>query len=992
MSKTYLENENAIVSNSNTFVFGTSGTEFVTIAADVTGIMLEQNIEKVSFPGASSNYLFAQAGNQIKVFDSTGASLLVTIPVQGDLNGTEIVFTDWAFNGILSNGVMKLGATSLSTTAAPIKSGSSVSSNIAITGPGIDAGSPGNVNFTVAAGNYNHTITGFHAGDTITFPNNTIYRPSVLNDNWTDGNVILQYASQGQVAAITLSGLTNVQDRALNEITDFNLVFGAGTIPTATQTGTTFTLTSNVASDAAIQEGNTITYTITPSSITDKAYSMTLNTSGDTLGGMTPAALAADFSPASATVTFAAGTSTPQTVVETVVKNNMTDGLRGYKTSLFDSSFASIGSITGLITDPAPVQIALSSSASSVNEGGAVTYTVTLGSASPTGGLNIPYTLSGTSAPTDWIGSATAAGNIAVAAGATTGTLTLTTVADNLTAGPETLIAALGTLPTGFTLMPNKGTASTTINDTSTAPTPVQVALSSSTSSVNEGGAVTYTVTLGSAAPTGGLNIPYTLSGTSAPTDWTGSATAVGNIAVAAGATTGTLTLTTVADNLTEGLETLIVTLGALPTGFTLMQGKGTASTTIIDTITAPTQAIYDVTTDFSTTNNPNGAWSLGWTSTPGQSQSLLSKTMSQNGAVGFTDDIGGGNIWKNAASYTQFGVAPGEVSMHPGPTTYTDLRWTAPEKAQITITGYFGAGDSGRMSYFIYNNTDSIFQALNTYDNSQNFNIIRNVNKGDTIDFLVGGNNNYSYGNTPLHVKISTATAAPSDSGTVFNGTSASDLFNGTAGNDTLNGNGGNDTLNGNGGNDTLNGGSGSDTIDGGAGTDVAIFAGSRSQYTVSTDNDTLILTSAAEGIDRVINVESFQFSDGAVTASSLIPPPSNRQTFSGRVDTSLEVDTYKVSLTGGKAYQVTLAGYDENNPKYGLYDPVIKSIVDPSNRTLFSNINNDNIPNPNDSVFSFGEQMTFTAKQSGIYLIGVGASALYGNYGTYELSILGL
>ncbi|MCP4116879.1 MAG: hypothetical protein GY737_15975 [Desulfobacteraceae bacterium] len=114
----------------------------------------------------------------------------------------------------------------------------------------------------------------------------------------------------------------------------------------------TFTLTSDAVAGAATEEGQTITYTITPDSITDKAYTFTLSTLGDTVGGVATAATAADFSPASQTITFAAGTTEAQTVVQTIVNDGSSEGLEGYKTSLLDSSFKEVATSTGIITDP----------------------------------------------------------------------------------------------------------------------------------------------------------------------------------------------------------------------------------------------------------------------------------------------------------------------------------------------------------------------------------------------------------------------------------------------------------------------------------------------------------------------------------------------------------------------------------------------------------------------------------------------------------------
>jgi choice-of-anchor C domain-containing protein len=84
--------------------------------------------------------------------------------------------------------------------------------------------------------------------------------------------------------------------------------------------------------------------------------------------------------------------------------------------------------------------------------------------------------------------------------------------------------------------------------------------------------------------------------------------------------------------------------------------------------------------------------------------------------------------------------------------------------------------------------------------------------------------------------------------------------------GNDTLIGGSGNDSLSGEDGNDTLTGGSGNDVIHGGAGNDVAVFAGNRVDYDVIRNADgttTVIDRSTADGVDRVINVESLRFAD---------------------------------------------------------------------------------------------------------------------------------
>jgi hypothetical protein len=121
MAKIFLDPaDNLTVNNSNSFVYGSSGTEAVTVGSGVTGVYIDQLIEKVVFSGASSSYKFAQAGNQIKAYESAGQTLLATIPVQGDADGTALMFSNGTSQAILSGGVMKLGGSVVSSTPAVI--------------------------------------------------------------------------------------------------------------------------------------------------------------------------------------------------------------------------------------------------------------------------------------------------------------------------------------------------------------------------------------------------------------------------------------------------------------------------------------------------------------------------------------------------------------------------------------------------------------------------------------------------------------------------------------------------------------------------------------------------------------------------------------------------------------------------------------------------------------------------------------------------------
>ena len=83
MAKVYLDSADVFtVSNNNVTVYGSTGSEVVTVSASVNGVTLDQNIEQVVFSGARSSYTYQQAGNQLLVY--SGSTLLCRAPLQVD--------------------------------------------------------------------------------------------------------------------------------------------------------------------------------------------------------------------------------------------------------------------------------------------------------------------------------------------------------------------------------------------------------------------------------------------------------------------------------------------------------------------------------------------------------------------------------------------------------------------------------------------------------------------------------------------------------------------------------------------------------------------------------------------------------------------------------------------------------------------------------------------------------------------------------------------
>jgi Ca2+-binding RTX toxin-like protein len=100
---------------------------------------------------------------------------------------------------------------------------------IAVSAAGTSDASTANNTYTVTAGTYTYTISGFGSGDKIDFPDG-IVDPTVNNSSFTDGSIDIQWAPPGSVVTITLTGLTSTQDTSLFSVSDVNTLFGAGTI------------------------------------------------------------------------------------------------------------------------------------------------------------------------------------------------------------------------------------------------------------------------------------------------------------------------------------------------------------------------------------------------------------------------------------------------------------------------------------------------------------------------------------------------------------------------------------------------------------------------------------------------------------------------------------------------------------------------------------------------------------------------------------------
>ena len=101
-------------------------------------------------------------------------------------------------------------------------------------------------------------------------------------------------------------------------------------------------------------------------------------------------------------------------------------------------------------------------------------------------------------------------------------------------------------------------------------------------------------------------------------------------------------------------------------------------------------------------------------------------------------------------------------------------------------------------------------------------------------------------------------------------------------------------ETLDGGAGNDQITGAGGNDTLNGGAGTDTAVFSGNRANYTIIKTSTGWTVSSTAEGVDTLADIERFTFADAAT-----------------RLD---------ISGTPGQAYRVYQAAFNRTPDNGGL------------------------------------------------------------------------
>jgi hypothetical protein len=287
----------------------------------------------------------------------------------------------------------------------------------------------------------------------------------------------------------------------------------------------TYDLTRNTTS---VNEGEDIIITLTTRGVVDDTsipYTITGVSSNDIGGVNTTGNFIVNNNIATATFNVTEDFSS--------IEPGFREGIETFTLTLDDID----ESVSVNINDTSVQTFELTRSQSSVNEGG--NFTITLNTQGVFDGVTVPYTISGVE-PAD-INNASLTGDFTINNNTATATFNVTT--DQLTEGNETLTLSLDN---------NADSISITIEDTSTTPT---YELTRSQSSVNEGD--NFTITLNTQGLSNGTVVPYTISGVE-PAD-INNASLTGDFTINNNTATATFNVTT--DQLTEGNETLTLSL-----------------------------------------------------------------------------------------------------------------------------------------------------------------------------------------------------------------------------------------------------------------------------------------------------------------------------------------------------------------------------------------------------------------------------------------------
>jgi hypothetical protein len=200
--------------------------------------------------------------------------------------------------------------------------------------------------------------------------------------------------------------------------------------------------------------------------------------------------------------------------------------------------------------------------------------------------------------------------------------------------------------------------------------------------------------------------------------------------------------------------------------------------------------ATYDAAADFSSANGGSSVWSYGWDVSDAAGAYTFTAldlyTSSNDPNSGYKswnasthNYAGTPGQWVNLGSSTVYGVAVGQLTLHPAEDQHgfdndnaAILRFTAPTAASYTVNAQFLTGDVGQTdAWIVRNGSFSSATALGTTSADPVYSATLSLAAGETVDFVVGNGADNLWGdNTPVIVTIQSPVPEP-ESGALMAG-----------------------------------------------------------------------------------------------------------------------------------------------------------------------------------------------------------------------------
>jgi hypothetical protein len=330
----------------------------------------------------------------------------------------------------------------------------------------------------------------------------------------------------------------------------------------------------SISNASANEADGTMVFTVTLSAPSESEVTVRYYTAANT------ATAGSDYTTTTGTLTIAAG-QTSATIAVPIVDDTKIESNETFKVTLASPTNATIASESGvgtIVDDDAVLPTLTIGNASASEKDGTMTFTVTLSSVSASD-VTVNYA---TAAGTATAGSDFTAknGTLTIAAGSTTGTITVAIVNDGAVESVEDFTVVLSDA-THATIVNTTGTGAITSDD-------VLPTLTIGNASASEAaGTMTFNVTLSEISDSD-VTVGYTTKAGAAAAGSDYSTTS-GTLTIKAGSTSGVITVAIVNDAVYEGNETFSVVLSN-PTNATIAATTGTG--TIVDDDTLPMVSI----------------------------------------------------------------------------------------------------------------------------------------------------------------------------------------------------------------------------------------------------------------------------------------------------------------------------------------------------------------------------------------------------------------